>query len=73
MYNRFRSYERAAELLESLGEPIEEIAKDTAKLTELPGIGDRMADHIQEIIRTGDYCHAPEAASRNIPRQFSIC
>lgn len=55
MYNRFRSYERAAELLESLSDPIEEIAKETAKLTELPGIGDRMADHIQEILRTGDY------------------
>ncbi len=55
MYNRFRSYERAAELLEGLSEPIEEIARDTDKLTELPGIGDRMADHIQEILRTGDY------------------
>jgi DNA polymerase (family 10) len=55
MYNRFRSYERAAELLESLSDSIEEIAKDTDKLTELPGIGDRMADHIQEILRTGDY------------------
>jgi DNA polymerase (family 10) len=54
-YNRFRSYERAAELLEGLSDPIEEIAKDTAKLTELPGIGDRMAEHIQEILRTGDY------------------
>ena len=55
MYNRFRSYERAAELLEGLSEPIEEIARDTDKLTELPGIGDRMAEHIQEILRTGDY------------------
>jgi DNA polymerase (family 10) len=55
LYNRFRSYERAAELLEGLSDPIEEIAKDTAKLTELPGIGDRMAEHIQEILRTGDY------------------
>jgi DNA polymerase (family 10) len=54
-YNRFRSYERAAELLEGLSDRIEEIAKDTAKLTELPGIGDRMAEHIQEILRTGDY------------------
>lgn len=55
MYNRYRSYERSAEMLEGLGEPIEEIARDTAKLTELPGIGDRMAEHIQEILRTGDY------------------
>ncbi|HLW99154.1 MAG TPA: DNA polymerase/3'-5' exonuclease PolX [Candidatus Acidoferrales bacterium] len=55
MYNRFRAYERAAELLEGLSEPIEEIARDTDKLTELPGIGDRMAEHIQEILKTGDY------------------
>jgi len=55
MYNRFRAYERAADLVEGLGDRIEEIAKDTDKLTELPGIGDRMADHIQEILRTGDY------------------
>ena len=55
LYNRFRSYERAAELLEGLSDPIEEIARDTSKLTELPGIGDRMAEHIQEILRTGDY------------------
>jgi DNA polymerase (family X) len=55
MYNRFRSYERAAELLESLSDHIEELAKDTEKLTELPGIGDRMAEHIQEILETGDY------------------
>jgi len=52
---RYRSYERAAELIASLSEPIEELAKDTEKLTELPGIGDRMAEHIQEIIAKGDY------------------
>jgi DNA polymerase (family 10) len=52
---RYRSYEKAAELLEALSEPIEELAKDTAKLTELPGIGDRMAEHIREILRTGEY------------------
>jgi len=55
MYNRFRSYEKAAELLENLSTRIEDIAADTEKLTELPGIGDRMAEHIQEILRTGDY------------------
>ncbi len=36
-------------------ESIEQIAQDPAKLTELPGIGDRMAEHIQEILKTGDY------------------
>jgi len=52
---RYRSYEKAAELLESLSEPVAELARDTAKLTELPGIGDRMAEHIREILAKGDY------------------
>ncbi|MGH9780350.1 MAG: DNA polymerase/3'-5' exonuclease PolX [Candidatus Acidiferrales bacterium] len=52
---RYRSYERAAELINSLHERIEELAKDRKKLTELPGIGDGMADHIDEILKTGDY------------------
>src|SRR5712692_10448766 len=52
---RYRSYERAAVLISSLSEPIAELAKDTEKLTALPGIGDRMAEHIREILKTGDY------------------
>jgi len=52
---RYRSYEKAAELISSLSEPIEELAKDTEKLTELPGIGERMAEHIQEILKKDDY------------------
>src|SRR5712691_2988343 len=52
---RYRSYEKAAELVGSLSEPIAELAKDTERLTALPGIGDRMAEHIQEILKTGDY------------------
>jgi DNA polymerase (family X) len=52
---RFRSYERTAQLLESLAESIEALAADRKKLLEMPGIGDSMADHIQEILKTGDY------------------
>ena len=52
---RYRSYEKAAELIYSLHERVEELAKDRKKLTELPGIGDNMAEHIDEILRTGDY------------------
>src|SRR6202030_3493341 len=55
MIGRFRSYERAAQLLDSLPESIEELAADRKKLMELPGIGDGMADHIQEILKTGAY------------------
>ena len=52
---RYRSYEIAAELIESLHESIEELAKDMDKLCELPGIGERMAEHICEVLKTGDY------------------
>lgn len=52
---RYRSYEKAAELIFSLTERVDELAKDPEKLTELPGIGDRMAEHIDEILKTGDY------------------
>ncbi|MFY9530255.1 MAG: DNA polymerase/3'-5' exonuclease PolX [Candidatus Acidiferrales bacterium] len=52
---RYRSYERAAQLLEGLAESIEQIAQDEEKLTALPGIGEGMAEHIREILKTGDY------------------
>ncbi|MHB8413540.1 MAG: DNA polymerase/3'-5' exonuclease PolX [Candidatus Acidiferrales bacterium] len=52
---RYRSYEKASELIYSLHERVEELAKDRKKLTELPGIGDNMADHIDEILKTGEY------------------
>jgi DNA polymerase (family 10) len=55
MIGRYRSYEKAAELLGSLPESVEELSKDREKLMELPGIGDGMADHIAEILKTGDY------------------
>ncbi|MGA8767110.1 MAG: DNA polymerase/3'-5' exonuclease PolX [Candidatus Acidiferrales bacterium] len=52
---RYRSYEKVAELLDGLPERIEEIATDDKKLKELPGIGEGMAEHIHEILKTGDY------------------
>jgi DNA polymerase (family 10) len=52
---RYRSYEKVAELLYSMHERIEDLAKDEKKLKELPGIGDGMAAHIREILDTGDY------------------
>src|SRR6266852_6078499 len=52
---RYRTYEKAAELIASLPESIQQLALDPAKLKELPGIGDRMVEHIGEILKTGDY------------------
>ncbi len=52
---RYRSYEKVAELLYSIHERVEDLAKDPKKLKELPGVGDSMAEHIREILATGDY------------------
>jgi DNA polymerase (family X) len=52
---RYRSYEKVAELLYTIPERIEDLAKDEKKLKELPGVGEGMAEHIREILETGDY------------------
>ncbi len=55
MIGRYRSYEKVAEMLSGMHERIEDIAKDEEKLRELPGVGEGMAEHIHEILKTGDY------------------
>jgi DNA polymerase (family 10) len=52
---RYRSYEKAAELIDGLPDSIEQLVKTPEKLEELPGIGERMVEHLQEIVETGDY------------------
>jgi len=52
---RYRTYEKAAELIAGMHESVEQLAKEPGKLEELPGIGERMVEHIEEIIKTGDY------------------
>ncbi len=52
---RYRSYEKVAELLENIPERIKELAADDKKLKALPGVGDGMAEHIREVLKTGDY------------------
>ncbi len=52
---RYRSYEKAADLISGLPESVEQLSKTPEKLKELPGIGDRMVEHLQEILKTGDY------------------
>lgn len=50
---RIRSYRRAAEAVESSTIQLSEIAGDTKKLLEIPGIGKGMAANIQEMEKTG--------------------
>ena len=46
---RIRSYKRAAEAIESLGEPIAGLVADEKKLLAIPGIGKSMAGHLQQL------------------------
>jgi DNA polymerase (family X) len=52
---RYRSYEKVAELIASIPDRIEDLAKDDEKLRGLPGVGEGMAEHIREVLKTGDY------------------
>ena len=53
--NRFRvgSYRRAAQMIQSLSEPLGQMIAEHKDLTELPGVGKSMAEHITEIVQTG--------------------
>ena len=55
MIGRYRSYEKAAELIDGLPHPIALLVETPDKLMELPGIGEGMAEHLKEIVETGDY------------------
>lgn len=50
-----RAYRKAAEMIENLGEDIEKIYGREGKegLTEIPGVGESIADHIAEYLETG--------------------
>jgi DNA polymerase (family X) len=50
---RIRSYQRAAEAIESLGEPIAGLVDDEKKLLAIPGIGKSMAGHLQQLFKDG--------------------
>jgi len=52
---RYRSYEKAAELIDGFAGIHRTTREGTGKAEELPGIGDRMVEHLQEIVKTGDY------------------
>jgi DNA polymerase (family 10) len=52
---RYRSYEKAAELIDGLPQPVEQLVATPEKLLELPGIGEGMVEHLSEIVKTGDY------------------
>ena len=56
---KVRAYERASEIVASLPEPIEYIA-DKNSLTSIPGIGEGIAEKIQEYLRNGNIAYLKE-------------
>jgi DNA polymerase (family X) len=51
---RIRSYRRAGEAIESLGEQVEKLICEPKKMLEVPGIGKGMLANLQEICEQGD-------------------
>ena len=73
MIGRYRSYERAAELLDSLPESIEELAKDREKLMELPGHRRRHGRSHRGNSEDRRLFPARQSSSKNTRKPFSIC
>lgn len=49
---RVRAYRKASQTIEGLSQPIAQLDRNGADLTQFPGIGTSMADHAREIIET---------------------
>jgi len=69
---RIRSYRNAAQALESLPTPVAELAGDTKKLLEIPGIGKSMASHIQELFREGKLRMHTELLAKYQPSMLEL-
>ncbi len=50
---KIRAYEKAAQVIESLPQAIEDIAEDFNKLSSIPGVGKSIAEKIVEYLTTG--------------------
>ena len=69
---RIRSYRRAAEAVEGLGFRLADVAADTRKLLEIPGIGKGMAANIQQIVREGNFTLHEELLQKYRPSMLEL-
>lgn len=67
---RARAYRQAARTVEGLTQPVVQLLHEGLDLTTLPGIGDRMAAHIQEIVETGSLA-ALERTHKKMPSSLT--
>jgi len=65
------AYERAADAVEHLTADIKDIA-DEGKLEDIPGVGPSIAQHLAEIVKTGQSKHFEEITSGIPPAVFEL-
>lgn len=65
---RTRAYHNAARVVEGIAEPLEDLI-DQRRLTEIKGIGEGLAEKIQEMVATGR-CHYHEELKASFPKEF---
>ncbi len=63
---RIRAYRNAARTIDGLSEPLARMVADGEDLTALPGIGEKLAQKIEEIVKTGRL-KAFESLAKRIP------
>ncbi len=63
---KVRAYRNAARMIEGLGESLETMVKRGEDLTKLPGVGEKLAQKITEIVQTGKLTKL-EKVRRQVP------
>ncbi len=66
---RIRAYRNAVNTVNGLSRPLHDMVEAGEDLTELPGIGDNVAAHIEELLRTGSIDRLREVEAE-IPRSL---
>src|SRR5579872_3306105 len=69
---RIRSYRRAAEAVEGLPYRIADVAPDTKKLLEIPGIGKSMAANIQQLLNQGNFSMREDLLTKYRPSMLEL-
>jgi DNA polymerase (family 10) len=64
---RIRAYRNAVNTVNSLSRPLTAMVAAGEDLTELPGIGERVAEHIEELLKTGTITRLEEL-SAEVPK-----
>ncbi len=69
---RIRSYRRAGEAIESLGDQVEKLICEPKKLLEVPGIGKGMLANLKEICEQGDLTVRRELLTKYRPSMLEL-